>query len=135
MSKTDYSGQVNPGTTIGAVDQDGHFRSLRSTHMTRSPPESDIAESALFEGSSKTRITSNESKSALTSHAVREVKFHGQKKFQLKRRFYGSILPKLSFPDSSFWPLLGLKKVDWDVDFRRKSIFSKIPQTCFRGQI
>ena len=86
MSKIDYSGQVHPGTAIAAVDQDGHFRSLRSTHMTRSPPESDIAKSALFEGSSKTRITSNESKSALTSSsAVREVKFHRQKKFSAQK--------------------------------------------------
>ena len=110
MSKIDYSGLVDPGTAIAAVDQDGHFRSLRSTHMTRSPPESDIAKSALFEGSSKTRITSNESKSALTSHAVREVKLYRQKKFSAQKALLWLIFAQIEFSKSFILATFGSQK-------------------------
>ena len=110
VSKIDYSGQVHPGTAIAAVDQNAHFRSLRSTHMTRSPPESDIAKSALFEGSSKTRITSNESKSALTSHAVRDVKLHRQKKISAQKAVLWLILAQIDFSKSFILATFGFQK-------------------------
>ena len=110
MSKIDYLGQDLPGTAIVAVDQSFNFRSLRSTHMTRSPPESDIAKSALFEGSSKTRITSNESKSALTSHAVREVKFHQQKKISAQKAVLWLIFAQIEFSKSFILATFGSQK-------------------------